>query len=131
MLALPALSVKVPAATLKVASVVLLLVGVKVAVYVKPDPAKLESAPPTTVILEEIKTVEAASLRVKVMVAVLPDFKAEVEELIAMVGAVVSMLIESWGAAVLLLPAVSVKVFAKTLKVAVVVLFAVGVKLAV
>ena len=44
-------------------------------------------------ILEEIKAVEAASLRVKVRVAVSPDFKAEVEELIVMVGAVVSTVI--------------------------------------
>ena len=94
-LALPAASMKVAAATLKVAVVVLVTVGIKVAVYVKPDPAKLESAPPTTVILEEIKAVEAASLRVKVKVAVWPDFKAEVEELIVMVGAMVSIVIES------------------------------------
>ena len=42
-------------------------------------------------ILEEIKAVEAASLRVKVRVAVWPDFKAEAEEVIVMVGAVVSI----------------------------------------
>jgi len=47
------------------------------------------------VILEEIKAVEAGSLRVKVRVAVSPDFKAEVEELMVMVGAVVSTLMES------------------------------------
>ena len=81
--------------------------------------------------MEEIKAVEAASLRVKVMVAVSPDFKAEVEELIAMVGATASTATESCVAAVLLLPAVSVKVLAKTLKVAVAVLVAVGVKVAV
>ena len=46
--------------------------------------------PPTIVILEEIKAVEAASLRVKVKVAVSPDFKAVLLELIVMVGAVVS-----------------------------------------
>ena len=96
-----------------------------------PEPAKLESAPPTTVILEEIKAVEAASLRVKVMVAVSPILKAVLFEAIVMVGATVSMLMESWVAAVLLLPAASVKVAAATLKVAVVVLFAVGVKVAV
>ena len=71
------------------------------------------------------------SLRVKVMVAVWPDFKDVLSEAIVMVGAAVSMLIESCVAAVLLLPAVSVKVPAATLKVAVVVLFAVGVKVAV
>ena len=42
-------------------------------------------------ILEEIKAVEEASLRVKVRVAVWPDFKAEAEEVIVMVGAVVSI----------------------------------------
>ena len=46
-------------------------------------------------ILEEIKAVEAASLRVKVMVAVSPDFKAEVEELMVIVGATVSTVTES------------------------------------
>ena len=83
------------------------------------------------VILEEIKAVEAASLRVKVMVAVSPDFKAEVEELMVMVGATVSTVMEIVLEAALLLPALSVKVPAATLKVAVVVLFAVGVKVAV
>ena len=53
-----------------------------------PDPVKLESAPPTTVILEEIKPVEAASLRVKVMVAVSPILRAVLLEAIVMVGAV-------------------------------------------
>ena len=55
-----------------------------------PEPAKLESTPPTTVILEEIKAVEAGSLRVKVKLAVSPIFKAEAEEVMVMVGAVVS-----------------------------------------
>ena len=41
-------------------------------------------------ILEEIKAVEAASLRVKVRVAVSPDFKAVLLEAIVIVGAVVS-----------------------------------------
>ena len=82
-------------------------------------------------ILEEIKAVEAASLRVKVKVAVSPDFKAVLLEAMVMVGATVSTVTESWEAAVLLLPATSVKVLAATLKVAVVVLFAVGVKVAV
>jgi len=96
-----------------------------------PEPAKLESAPPTTVILEEIKAVEAASLRVKVMVAVSPDFKAEADEVKVIVGATVSTVIESCVAAVLALPAASMKVPAATLKVAVAVLFADGVKVAV
>ena len=71
------------------------------------------------------------SLRVKAMEAVSPDFKAEVEELKVMVGAVVSTVMEIVLEAALLLPALSVKVPAATLKVAVVVLFAVGVKVAV
>ena len=82
-------------------------------------------------ILEEIKAVEAASLRVKVMVAVSPDFKAEVEELMVIVGAVVSTVMEIVLEAVLLLPALSVKVLDKTLTLAVAVVFAVGVKVAV
>ncbi len=82
-------------------------------------------------ILEEIKAVEAASLRVKVKVTVSPDFKAVLFELIVMVGAAVSTVTESCVAAVLLLPAASVKVIAATLKVAVVVLVAVGVNTAV
>ena len=51
--------------------------------------------PPATVILEAIKAVEAASLRVKVKVAVSPDFKAVFSEVIVMVGATVSTVIES------------------------------------
>jgi len=74
---------------------------------------------------------EEASLRVKVMVAVWPDFKAEVEELMVIVGATVSTVMEIVLEAVLALPAPSVKVPAATLKVAVVVLVAVGVKVAV
>ena len=82
-------------------------------------------------ILEEIKAVEAASLRVKVKVAVWPDFKAEAEEVMVIVGATVSTATESCVAAVLGLPAASVKVLARTLKVAAVLLFAVGVNTAV
>ena len=55
-----------------------------------PDPVKLESAPPAKVILEEIKAVEEASLRVKVMVAVSPILKVVLLEPMVMVGAVVS-----------------------------------------
>ena len=96
-----------------------------------PEPwVKVESVPPTVVISLAVKLAEI-SLRVKVKVAVSPDFKAEAEEVIVIVGATVSMLIESWEAAVLGLPAPSVKVLAKTLKVAVVMMFAVGVKVAV
>ena len=87
--------------------------------------------PPATVILEEIKAVEAASLRVKVKVAVSPDFNEVLSEVMEMVGETVSTVIESWVAAVLLLPAASVNVLAKTLMLAGVVLLLVGVKVAV
>ena len=60
-----------------------------------PEPAKLESAPPTTVILEEIKAVEEASLRVKVKEAVSPILKEVLLEAIVMVGATVSTVMES------------------------------------
>ena len=82
-------------------------------------------------ILEEINAVEAASLRVKVRVAVSPILKAVLSEVMVMLGAAVSMLMESCVAAVLLLPAASVKEPATTLKVAGVVLLLVGVKVAV
>ena len=55
-----------------------------------PEPAKLESTPPTTVILEEIKAVEAGSLRVKVKAAVSPILKVVLLEAMVMVGEVVS-----------------------------------------
>ena len=87
--------------------------------------------PPATVIFEEIKAVEAASLRLKVSTAVSPDFKVVLLELMVTVGATVSTATESCVAAVLLLPAVSVKVLAAMLIVAVVVVLAVGVKVAV
>ena len=96
-----------------------------------PDPVKLESAPPAKVILEEIKAVEEASLRVKVMVAVSPILKVVLLEPMVMVGAVVSTVMEIVLEAVLLLPAPSVKEPAATLMLAVVVMFAVGVKVAV
>ena len=83
------------------------------------------------VILEEMKAVEEASRRVKVKVAVSPIIKVVLLELIVMVGAVVSTVIEIVFEAVLGFPAVSVKVPAATLIVAVVVLVTVGVKVAV
>ena len=54
-----------------------------------PDPAKLDNVPPTVVISDWIKS-EVASLRVKVMVAVWPDFKAEADEVMVIVGERVS-----------------------------------------
>ena len=74
---------------------------------------------------------EAASLRVKVMVAVSPIRKAVLLEAMVIVGTTVSTVMEIVFEAVLLLPAVSVKVLAKTLIVAGVVLLLFGVNTAV
>ena len=60
-----------------------------------------------------------------------PAFKATAEEAIVIVGASVSTAIVNCVAGELLLPAVSVKAPVAMLKVAVVVLFTVGVKVAV
>ena len=90
----------------------------------------MPKVPPTETISMSLKLPEV-SLRVKVMVAVWPDFNEEAEEAMVMVGATVSTVMESWVAAVLLLPAASVKVPTATLKVAVVVLIVFGVKVAV
>ena len=95
-----------------------------------PDPDSVPRVPPVTVISLAIKS-EAPSLRVKVRVAVSPDFKAVLSEEIVMVGAMVSTVMEIVLEAVLLLPAGSVKVAAATLKLAGVVLLLVGVKVAV
>ena len=75
--------------------------------------------------------VEEASLRVKVTLAVWPDFKAEADEVMVMVGETVSTATESCVAEVLGLLALSVKVPAATLKVAVAVVLLLGVKVAV
>ena len=91
---LPAASVKVLARTLMVAGVVLLVVGVKVAEYEVPDPVKADSVPPATVTSAEVKSVED-SLRVKFRVAVSPDFKDALSEVITTVGITVSIVIES------------------------------------
>ena len=81
-------------------------------------------------ILEAIKVVEAASLSVKVKVAVSPIFKVVLLEAIVMVGAEVSTVMEIVLEAVLGLPAASVKILAKTWMVAGEVLLLVGVKVA-
>ena len=130
MLLLPAPSVKVLAKTLMVAGVVLLLAGVKVAVKEEPDPDSVPRVPSVTVISLAIKS-EAPSLSVKVMVAVSPDLRVLLSEVIVTVGAAVSTVMEIVLEAVLVLPAPSVKVLAATLMVAGVVLLLVGVKLAV
>ena len=90
---------------------------------------KADSAPPVATISPTAKS-EAASLSVKVMLAFWPDLRALLSEVMPTVGETVSMLMDSWVAAVLLLPAASVKEPAATLKVAVVVLFPVGVNTA-
>ena len=95
-----------------------------------PNPDSVPRVPPVTVISLAIKS-EAPSLRVKVRVAVSPDFKAVLSEEILMVGAVVSTVIEIVLEVVFGLPAASVKEPAATLKVAVVVMFALGIKVAV
>ena len=95
-----------------------------------PDPNSVPRVPPATVISDWVKS-EEASLRVKVKVAVSPDINEFLFEVMVIVGAAVSTVMEIVLEAVLLLPAVSVKVLAKTLKVAVVMLFAVGVNTAV
>ena len=95
-----------------------------------PDPEKLDKVPPTEIISTSLK-VEEVSLRVKVMVAVWPDLRVLLSEVMVMEGATVSTVMEIVLEAVLLLPAVSVKVPAATFKVAVAVVFAVGVKVAV
>ena len=94
-----------------------------------PVPERVPRVPPAETISASLKLAEG-SLRVKVKVAVSPDFKAEADEVMVMVGATVSTVMEIMLEAVLLFPAASVKVPAATLKVAVV-LFAVGVKVAV
>ena len=58
------------------------------------DPDSVPSVPPTEIISTSLK-VEEDSLRVKVMLAVSPIFKAEAEELMVTVGATVSTLTES------------------------------------
>ena len=89
----------------------------------------MPKVPPTETISASLKLAEV-SLSVKVKLAVWPDFKAEAEEVMVIVGERVSTVMEIVLEAVLLLPAVSVKVLAKTLMLADAVVFAVGVKIA-
>ena len=62
-----------------------------------PDPDSVPSVPPTVVILPSTKF-EEASLRVKLMVAVSPDFKVVLLEVIVMVGEMVSARVMLWVA---------------------------------
>ncbi len=59
-----------------------------------PAPDSVPRVPPATVISDWIKS-EAASLSVKVMVAVSPDLRVLLSEVMVIVGARVSMLMES------------------------------------
>ena len=59
-----------------------------------PDPDSVPSVPPVVTISPTAKS-EAASLSVKVIVAVWPDFKAVLSEVMVMLGARVSMLMEN------------------------------------
>ena len=90
----------------------------------------MPKVPPAERISASLK-LEEDSLRVKVMVAVSPIFKAVLLELMVMMGATVSTMMEIVLEAVLGLPAASVKVLAMALMLAGVVLLLVGVKVAV
>jgi len=64
-----------------------------------PEPAKLESVPPVAVMSLAIKF-EEDSLRVKVMLAVWPDLRVLLSEVIEIVGAMVSARVMLWVALV-------------------------------
>ena len=73
------------------------------------DAAKLDYAPPETLISSSIKSV-AASERVKVTVVVSPAFNDEAADVIAIVGGVVSIVKDNVEDADDVLPAASVAV---------------------
>ena len=73
------------------------------------DAAKLDNAPPETLISPSIKSV-AASERVKVTVVVSPAFNDEALDVIAIVGGVVSIVKDNVEDADDVLPAASVAV---------------------
>ena len=73
------------------------------------DDAKLDNAPPETLISSSIKSV-AASERVKVTVVVSPAFNDEALDVIAIVGGVVSIVKDNVEDADDVLPAASVAV---------------------
>ena len=81
----------------------------------------MPKVPPAEMISASLK-LEEDSLRVKVRVAVSPIFKAVLLELMVMVGAEVSTVMEIVLEVMLGLPAASVKVLAKALMLAGVVL---------
>ena len=85
-LALPDASLNLLLETLIVAGVILLVSGVKVAVYKVPEPTKLVKVPPSTTTSAWIKSNEA-SVKVKVIVAVWSALSAVASLVITMVGA--------------------------------------------
>ena len=91
--------------------VVLLAVGVKVAERVRPEPLIVPKEPPETVrspvVPSQVKLVPGSSEKVNVMVAVSPTFSVATFEVIATVGATVSMVIEGEVLAEPALPAAS------------------------
>ena len=96
-----------------------LAVGVNVAVRVKPVPLMLPSVPPLTTTSPELdaqtKLLPGSSLRVKVMLAVSPDFKVATSEVMLTLGSVVStkysgLLATAIDVMPLVLPALSFKV---------------------
>ena len=89
-LGLPAASVKVPAAIVTVPVPVVFAGGVKIAVYVVPDPVKSLSVPPVTTTSAAVNVVDG-SLRVNVSVAVRSDRSTGRLVAIATEGTAVSM----------------------------------------
>ena len=100
-----------------------------------PKPEKPDSEPPETVTSELVKFVEA-SLSVKVMLADWPEVRLDLLLTMLMVGGMVSAstvltVMDLEALVLLLLPAASLKVPVLTVMTPVVVLLAVGVKVAV
>ena len=89
-----------------------LAVGVKIAVRLSLEPLMAPKDPPETVrspaVPFQVKLVPGSSEKVKVMVAVSPTFSAVIFDVIATVGARVSMVIEGEVPAAPVLPAASV-----------------------
>ncbi len=131
-----AASVYVPLATVILALPELTpLVGVKMAVRVRPVPLMEPKVPPVTTtspaLPSQAKVLSGSSLNVNVIVAVSPILSVDTSLVMTSMGATVSTSILNWLAAVLSLPAASVKLPAATSIVAVVVLSTSGVNVAV
>ena len=82
-------------------------VGVKVAVRVRPEPVVAERVPPVTETSSDVNKVLGSSEKVKVMVAVSPLFNVETLLVMAREGAWVSKVREGVVPAPPLLPAAS------------------------